>query len=92
MIAPPGTPGAATIAIPSMKINPAITPKEIGIPDINMIAMAQATIFIVLPDKCIVAQSGITKAANSRLTPFFIVCSNVTGIVAAEDCVPKAVM
>ncbi len=27
----------------------------------------------------------------SEDTPFFFVCSSVTGIVAAEDCVPKAV-
>ena len=92
IIAPPGTPGAATIAIPSIKIKPAIIPKEIGIPDISMIAIAQATIFMVLPERCIVAQSGITNAANSRFTPFLIVCSRVTGIVAADDCVPNAVM
>ena len=90
IIAPPGTPGAATIAIPSIKIKPAIIPKEIGILDISMIAMAHATIFIVLPERCIVAQSGITNAASSRFTPFLIDCSNVTGIVAAEDCVPNA--
>jgi len=50
-----------------------------------MIAIEQHVKVIVLPDKCIVAQSGITKSAISSLTPFFLVCSSVTGIVAAED-------
>ena len=34
---------------------------------------------------------GITNPAISSLTPFLIVCFMVTGIVAADDCVPKAV-
>ena len=46
---------------------------------------------IVLPERWIVAQRGITKSATSPLTPFFFVCSSVTGIVAADDCVPRAV-
>ena len=91
MIAPPGTPGAATMVIPSMKIKPANSGKSKGIPCIIIKARAHATILSVLPDRCIVAQSGITKPAMSDDTPFFLVCSNVTGIVAAEDCVPKAV-
>jgi hypothetical protein len=45
----------------------------------------------VLPERCIVAHNGMAKPAMSSLTPFFIVCFNVTGIVAAEDCVPNAV-
>ena len=38
-----------------------------------------------------VAQRGMTKPAISADTPFFLVCSNVTGIVAADDWVPNAV-
>ena len=57
-----------------------------------MIAIAQATIFIVLPERCIVAHNGITKPARSGRTPFFTVCSKVTGMVAAEDWVPRAVI
>ena len=51
MIAPPGTPGAATIVIPSIKINPANRGKSNGIPCIIINASAQATIFRVLPDR-----------------------------------------
>ena len=54
-------------------------------------AIAQAVIFIVLPARWMVAQSGMTKMAIASRTPFWMVCANVTGIVAAEDCVPKAV-
>ena len=56
-----------------------------------MIAKEQATIFIVLPERCIVAHKGITKEATFSATPFFKVCLKVTGIVAADDCVPSAV-
>lgn len=56
-----------------------------------MMAMEQATIFIVLPDKWIVAHNGMTNVAMFSLTPFFLVCAKVTGIVAADDCVPSAV-
>ncbi len=38
-----------------------------------------------------VAQRGITKPAISSLTPMALVRSNVTGMVAADDCVPSAV-
>ena len=65
--------------------------KSKGMPCIIIKASAQATIFSVLPDRCMVAHSGMTKPAISVETPFFFVCSRVTGIVAADDCVPKAV-
>lgn len=90
-IAPPGTPGAATMVMPSIKINPANKGKSNGIPCIIINASAQATIFSVLPDRWMVAKSGITKPATSADTPFFLLCSSVTGMVAAEDCVPNAV-
>ena len=64
---------------------------SITIPCVYIIAKAQATIFNIEPDKLIVAQSGITKLAIERRTPFDNVASNVTGIVAAEDDVPNAV-
>ena len=53
--------------------------------------VAVCVIFNVLPDKWMVAQSGITKPAMSSLTPFFTVWRRVTGIVAADDWVPNAV-
>src|SRR5690606_11355704 len=91
MIAPPGTPGAAIMVTPSIQINPANCMKSMGMPCMIMSATTQATIFKVLPDKCIVAQRGITKLAISSLTPAFLAWAKVTGMVAAEDCVPKAV-
>ena len=53
--------------------------------------MAQAVIFIVLPARWIVAHRGITKMAMFSRTPFLSVWARVTGIVAADDCVPNAV-
>ena len=57
----------------------------------RQIAKAQAVIFIALPLRWIVAQSGTTKPATSLLTPFFSVCFSVTGMVAADELVPNAV-
>ena len=54
-------------------------------------AIAQAVIFIVLPARWIVAQSGTVKTAMLSRTPFRSVCLSVTGMVAADDCVPRAV-
>ncbi|CFJ48311.1 Uncharacterised protein [Mycobacterium tuberculosis] len=56
-----------------------------------MTAIAQLTSVIVLPDRWIVAHNGITKSAIFSLMPFFLVWRRVTGIVAADDCVPIAV-
>ena len=91
IIAPPGTPGAATIVMPSIQMKPKNIPKSYGIPCIIISARAQATILSVLPDICIVAQRGTVNPATSSETPFFLACSRVTGIVAADDCVPRAV-
>ena len=52
---------------------------------------AQQVIFIIEPDRWMVAQSGTQKLAISSLTPIFFVRRRVTGIVAALDEVPKAV-
>ena len=89
IIAPPGTPGAATIVIPSIMINPLKLEKVTGSPAMIMIAIAQATIFMVLPARWIVAQSGTVKIAIFSRTPFLTACASVTGIVAAEDWVPE---
>ena len=91
MMAPPGTPGAATIMIPSIRMKPRNIPKSKGMPCISISATAQATIFSVLPDRWMVAQSGTLKPAISSLTPLATVCLRVTGIVAAEEEVPRAV-
>ena len=91
IIAPPGTPGAATIVMPSMKMKPTIVSIGISKPVIIEIANAQAVIFIALPERWIVAHSGMTNPAIDSSTPFLIVCLSVTGIVAADDWVPNAV-
>ena len=91
IMAPPGTPGAATIVIPSIMMNPMNIPKSYGMPCMIMSARAHAVILRVLPDMWIVEQRGITKPATSSETPLRRVCWRVTGMVAAEDCVPRAV-
>ena len=91
MIAPPGTPGAAIIVMPSSRIKPANVPVDTSSPVMSMTARAQATIFIIEPDRWMVAQSGMTNDATSGRTPSSRVRSSVTGIVAAEDWVPSAV-
>lgn len=73
IIAPPGTPGAATIVMPSMSMNPLKSVVFTGMPLIIIIAIAHAVIFIVLPDRCMVAHKGITKVAMFLLTPFLMV-------------------
>ena len=52
---------------------------------------AQQVIFIIEPDRWMVAQRGMQKLAISSLTPFFFACRKVTGMVAALDEVPNAV-
>ena len=91
MMAPPGIPGAATMVMPSMKIKPVNISKSYGMPVANISATEQATIFITEPDMCMVAQRGTVKPAVSGATPIFMVWRSVTGIVAADDCVPRAV-
>ncbi len=63
MMAPPGTPGAATMEMPNIMMNPENMAVSYGKPSIIMIVRAQATIFNALPDMCIVAHSGTVKPA-----------------------------
>lgn len=60
-------------------------------PCIIINASAHATIFSVLPDKCIVAHNGTTNPATPSSTPLATVWRSVTGMVAADDDVPSAV-
>lgn len=92
IITPPGTPGAAMAVIPNMNINPENRYMSNGMPVMSIIAIAQLTIFNMLPGMCMVAHKGITMPANGALTPFLMVCCSVTGMVAALDAVPRAVM
>ena len=91
MMAPPGTPGAAIIVTDSSRMKPAKVAGAIVWPESIETASAQAVIFIIDPERWIVAQSGMTKPASSGRTPSLTVCSSVTGMVAAEDWVPSAV-
>ena len=91
MMAPPGTPGAATIMTPSIIMKPRNIQKSNGIPFIIINATAQAVILRQLPERWIVAQRGTVNPAISSLTPFLRVQSKVTGIVAADEEVPRAV-
>ena len=76
---------AITMVIASIRINPPNSVNWTGRPDIYIIAIAQAVIFIVLPAMWMVAQRGTVNTAIFSRTPFFMVCASVTGIVAAED-------
>ena len=89
--APPGAPGAATIAIPSIHKNGNIIENECGIPFNNRTPIIQLVKVIILPDKWIVAHRGTTKSTISGLVPFSIHIEYLLGIVAADDWVPTAV-
>ena len=91
MMAPPGTPGPATIMMPNMRRKWRKSNGSWGKPSIRHIVRAQAAIFMAEPDMWMVAQSGTTKPAMPSLTPLVMVCLSVTGMVAADDEVPKAV-
>lgn len=89
--APPGTPGAATMQMPSISMKCMKCGNVWGSPLIRHTVRAQHVIFIIEPDRCMVAYRGTQKLAISSLTPFFRVWRSVTGIVAALDDVPSAV-
>ena len=91
IIAPPGAPGAATIAIPNININGINVDIPKSILFIINTATANDVTDIIEPDKWIVAQSGTQNSLISLLTPLFLAHSTLTGIVAADDCVPTAV-
>ena len=73
MMAPPGTPGAATIVMPSMKMKPTHWRVDTVRPWVRTIANANAKIFEVEPARWIVAHSGTVKEATASDTPFFFV-------------------
>ena len=89
--APPGTPGPATMQTASNNMKLRNSGKSCGMPFIRQTVRAQQVIFIIEPGMWIVAQRGIVNPATSSLTPFFLVLSSVTGMVAADDEVPSAV-
>ena len=56
-----------------------------------MIPIEPSTRQMVSPLRLMVAQSGTTKSATSRLTLLLYAQLSATGIVDAEDWVPRAV-
>ena len=85
MTAPPGTPGAATMQMASTKMKLRKRGRLHGIPLMRQMVSAQQVIFIIDPERWMVAQSGMVKPAMPSVTPFFKVCFSVTGMVAADD-------
>ena len=91
MTPPPGTPGAANIVTPSIKINGRYMEREGAIPFASRIPMEPMTRQMVSPAKWMVAPRGMTNSEISFVTSFFSVDSRLTGMVEAEDWVPRAV-
>ena len=91
MMAPPGTPGAATMMMASKRMKWRNNGKSCGSPSSMQMVRAQAVTFIEEPGMWMVAQSGTVKPATPLSTPFFSLCLKVTGMVAADDAVPNAV-
>ena len=90
--APPGTPGAAIIVKPVRAMKPKKGPGSGVLPASSSSAAVKHTSLIMEPARWTVAHSGITKLAVSGRTPLAIVWRSVTGMVAAEEEVPMAVM
>src|SRR5690554_918197 len=68
--APPGTPGAANITTPSIKMNGSMVRND-GIANElckYITAKVQLTMVMVEPAKCVVAHSGTAKLATSSFT------------------------
>ena len=88
---PPGTPGAATIIMPSISTT-GVTEAKLGFcPVMYSTATAHEVMVIIDPDRWMVAHNGIAKSTTRDAIPAFLAERTVTGIVAAEDWVPIAV-
>ena len=92
MMEPPGAPGDATIATPRVMMNGTMIPRLMGSWFIRQTAVAQAVMVIMEPAMWMFAQSGTTKLRICSHTPSFFAHSRLTGMVAAEDWVPRAVV
>ena len=82
MIDPPGAPGDATIATPSVMMNGITVARLIGSWFIMQTAVAQAVIVIIEPHMWMFAQRGTTKLRISALMPSCSAHLRLTGIVA----------
>ena len=90
-MAPPGTPGEATIITPSIITNPTNMGVVNVMPCMSIRATAQAVIFMHEPLMWMVAHRGMAKSVTSVETFIRRAWRTVTGMVAAEDEVPRAV-
>ena len=77
--------------MPSIITKPMNIGVENGMLCISISATAHAVIFMHEPLMWMVAQRGTVKPATSSRTPILMAWRSVTGIVAAELLVPKAV-
>ena len=92
MMEPPGAPGDATMATPRVMIKGMTVARLIGSWFIRQTAVAHAVIVIIEPAMWIFAHSGTTKFRICSQTPSALAHSRFTGIVAADDWVPNAVV
>ena len=90
---PPGTPGAAIAKIPSNAINTIIFAFDGTCPvKICETVITKNTSVKTEPQRCVLAQSGITKSLIFGFNVFdFLAHFKATERVAADDIVPKAV-
>ena len=80
------------MAMPSVMIKGMTVARLIGIWFIRHTAVAQAVMVIIEPAMWMFAHSGTTKLRISAETPSRSAHSRLTGMVAAEDWVPSAVV
>lgn len=91
MTPPPGTPGAATMVMPSMKIYGVKRERLTSIPMAIMIPIVPRTRQIVSPARWMVAHKGMQKFVTSSEILLLRAHFKLTGMVEAEDWVPTAV-
>ena len=91
MMAPPGIPGAATMVMPSIIMKWLNMPISNVMPCMIIRAMEHATSFSALPDMWTVDAQRHDKSGDILADAHFMLCRRVTGMVAADDDVPRAV-
>ena len=89
---PPGAPGEATMATPRVIMKGTTVCRPMGSWFIRHTAVAQAVMVIMEPAMWMLAHRGTTKLRISGETPSASAHCRFTGMVAAEDWVPRAVI
>ena len=92
MMETPGAPGEATMATPRVMMKGTTVARLMGSWFIRQTAVAQAVMEIMEPAMWKMAHRGTTKLRICSHTPSFFAHSRLTGMVAAEDWVPRAVV